>query len=362
MEFCDGGDLFQKITAHRKKEKLMDEREIWNIFIQAVRGLKELHDRKIFHRDMKSANIFLTQAGTVKIGDLNVSKIAKKGLLYTQTGTPYYASPEVWKDKPYDSKSDVWSLGCILYEMAGLKPPFRADTMEGLYKKVIKGDFERIPSCYSQDLSTIISLMLQVKPSQRISCDAILGLPFIQKRFSEQFLVEVDDADYNFEMLNTIKVPQNMLFLSDKLPRPNYEPMRVRKSKLPLAHTSVELASLRNTNIFLSLNMSTQLQKLGGDPKNNSVSKKRKVKLPTLSNADLLTKKPSEKENSNANNVIKKLQNRELKKKVEFLLASKPLHELNSELMKINSLSLNKVASHVPVKKIPKHVKLAPIK
>ena len=71
----------------------------------------------------------------MKIGDLNVSKIAKKGLLYTQTGTPYYASPEVWKNKPYDSKSDIWSMGCILYEMAQLKPPFRAENMDSLFKK-----------------------------------------------------------------------------------------------------------------------------------------------------------------------------------------------------------------------------------
>ena len=67
-----------------------------------TRGLKALHQLKIFHRDMKSANVFLSKDGTVKLGDLNVSKVAKKGLLYTQTGTPYYASPEVWKDQPYD--------------------------------------------------------------------------------------------------------------------------------------------------------------------------------------------------------------------------------------------------------------------
>ena len=78
------------------------------------------------HRDLKSANVFLYQDLTAKLGDLNVSKIAKMGLNYTQTGTPYYASPEVWKEQPYDLKSDVWSLGCVIYEMLTLKPPFRA--------------------------------------------------------------------------------------------------------------------------------------------------------------------------------------------------------------------------------------------
>ncbi len=95
---------------------------------------------------------------------MNVSKVAKKGLLYTQTGTPYYASPEVWKDQPYDYKSDMWSLGCVLYEMATLKPPFRAENMEGLYKKVTRGIYTRIPAEYSQDLSSVIRILLQTNP------------------------------------------------------------------------------------------------------------------------------------------------------------------------------------------------------
>lgn len=81
---------------------------------------------------IQSANVFLSKNGISKLGDMNVSKIAKNGLLYTQTGTPYYASPQVWKDKPYDSKSDIWSLGCVIYEMATLKPPFTDTSMQGL--------------------------------------------------------------------------------------------------------------------------------------------------------------------------------------------------------------------------------------
>ena len=92
----------------------------------------------------KSANVFLFANGTVKLGDMNVSKVAKKGFLHTQTGTPYYASPEVWKDQPYDTKSDIWSLGCVLYEMITFKPPFQAEDMKGLFKKVVKGNFNKI--------------------------------------------------------------------------------------------------------------------------------------------------------------------------------------------------------------------------
>jgi NIMA (never in mitosis gene a)-related kinase len=82
-----------------------------------------LHDLKIVHRDIKCANLFLTKEGILKLGDLNVSKVAK-GMLSTQTGTPYYASPEVWQDRPYDLKSDIWSVGCVLFEMCTLQPPF----------------------------------------------------------------------------------------------------------------------------------------------------------------------------------------------------------------------------------------------
>ena len=93
MEFADDGDLYQKIVDHKKSKTLFEENQIWNVFIQVLLGLKSLHAHNILHRDLKSANIFLNKNGEAKLGDLNVSKVAKNGLLYTQTGTPYYASP-----------------------------------------------------------------------------------------------------------------------------------------------------------------------------------------------------------------------------------------------------------------------------
>ena len=72
-----------------------------------------------------------------KVGDMNVSKVVKQNkFLSTQTGTPFYASPEVWNDQPYDQKSDIWSLGCMIYELCALKPPFKAKNMSILYNKV----------------------------------------------------------------------------------------------------------------------------------------------------------------------------------------------------------------------------------
>ena len=146
MEYADNGDLFQKISKHQKEQTYFKEDDVWRIFIQVVKGLKALHDVDIFHRDLKSANVFLNKDGSAKLGDMNVSKVAKKGLLYTQTGTPYYASPEVWQDKPYDHKSDIWSLGCVLYEMCALNPPFRANDMNALFRKVCEGRLPPLPS------------------------------------------------------------------------------------------------------------------------------------------------------------------------------------------------------------------------
>jgi len=170
MEFAEGGDLMGKINTHIKNKTNFPEEELWKMFIQMVNGLKALHDLKILHRDMKCANIFLGKNGQVKLGDLNVSKIAKKGLLYTQTGTPYYASPEVWKDKPYDAKSDIWSLGCVLYEAAALHPPFRATDMKGLFQKVTQGKYPDIPKMYSADMVSLVKSLLQQNPTSRPSC------------------------------------------------------------------------------------------------------------------------------------------------------------------------------------------------
>ena len=130
MQYADKGDLYQKIVHLKKIGCLIDEIDAWKIIIQMTWGLKRLYALKILHRDLKSANIFLFSDGTAKIGDLNVSKVARKGLGYTQTGTPYYASQEVWDEKPYDNKSDIWSLVCVTYEMLTLHSPFRAKDME----------------------------------------------------------------------------------------------------------------------------------------------------------------------------------------------------------------------------------------
>ena len=237
MEYADKGDLFQLITERKKTKNYFTEQEVWKVFIQLLNGLKALHDFKILHRDIKSANVFLFQGGTCKLGDLNVSKVARKGLSYTQTGTPYYASPEVWDEKSYDSRSDIWSLGCVIYEMITFRPPFQAQSMEELYKKIMRGVYPKIPSRYSEDLSDAIKLMIQVEVGARPSCEELLKMPMIYKRI--EFFNENKDLDLSvdqnnplnkYELLKTILVPNRMENLSKNLPKPNYNTEANNKS------------------------------------------------------------------------------------------------------------------------------------
>jgi NIMA (never in mitosis gene a)-related kinase len=152
MELASGGDLDAKISQAKKLKSFVKEDKIWHIIRHLINGLCYLHEQKVVHRDIKCANVFVSNDGGVKLGDLNVSKIAKHGNMRTQTGTPYYCPPEVWNDKPYNSKCDIWSLGCVIYELVALKPPFTAKNMQELFSKVQKGVYPEIPKHFSNDL------------------------------------------------------------------------------------------------------------------------------------------------------------------------------------------------------------------
>lgn len=179
-EYANGGDLQQRIKGLREQNQMFTEEVIIRILTQILLAIQALHSLRIMHRDLKSPNIFLTDDNIVKVGDLNVSKIARvDGLNYTQAGTPYYASPEVWHDQPYDFKSDVWSMGCIAYEMAALQLPFQAKDMAGLFDVVCKGEYRPIPKQYSKNLQRLIKVMLRVDSKKRASVNDLLGLPVI---------------------------------------------------------------------------------------------------------------------------------------------------------------------------------------
>lgn len=122
----------------------------------------------------------------------------------------------MWRDEPYDIKSDIWSLGCVLYEMITLKPPFTADDMQGLFKRVCKGHFPRIPKQYSHDLWQTVKALLQVNPTNRPNTDQIIQMPPFAKKMAKLF-PETDPFDQSI-LLKTIKFPKNLMYLSDRLP------------------------------------------------------------------------------------------------------------------------------------------------
>ena len=187
MDYADGGDMYGKIANQKKIGKGFSESSILDWFVQICLAIKHMHDRKILHRDLKTQNVFLTSKGEVKIGDFGISRVLQHTYDCAQTaiGTPYYLSPEICQEKPYNQKSDIWSLGCILYEIVTLKHAFDASSMKGLVVKILRGTYPSIPSCYSQNLRELIDEMLEKDPKKRPSIKKILEKDFLSSRISQ---------------------------------------------------------------------------------------------------------------------------------------------------------------------------------
>lgn len=175
MEFCSGGDLLQRIQ--QQKNELFSENMILKWFAQMCLATKYIHDKRVLHRDLKSKNIFLTDEGIVKVGDFGSACTLNSAKAYAQTyvGTPYYVSPEIWDNKPYNNKSDVWSLGCVLYELCTLQHPFQAQSWKSLILKVCRGAYAPLPSQFPYELHYLIKQMFKINPRDRPSVHTILN-------------------------------------------------------------------------------------------------------------------------------------------------------------------------------------------
>lgn len=184
MEYADNGDLFGQIQnangQHFKEDQILD----W--FVQICLALKHIHDRKILHRDIKCQNVFLTKNGVVKMGDFGIAKVLDHTTQLSKTaiGTPYYLSPEICQGKNYNQKSDIWSLGCVLYEICTLQHAFDSNCMNGLIMKILRSKHSPIPSFYSPDLRNLVDVLLQKDPKKRPRIHQILNYDFIRKRIS----------------------------------------------------------------------------------------------------------------------------------------------------------------------------------
>ena len=229
MEFVSGGDLSYLIEKKRKNRKYIKEDKIWNFLCQILIGLDILHDTKVMHRDIKPANLFITKdLEVIKLGDLNVAKIAKNDLAKTQIGTPYYLAPEIWKNETYDYRCDIFSLGCVIYELTSLRLPFEGRNMQEIFRSICNKKPSTLPYSYSKNLKNLIERMLIKNPRSRPTVKELMKLPeikfqMIKNGFKSDFQIKT--------IMKTIIVPKNLGLLKKKLPKKKYRrPSSVKKN------------------------------------------------------------------------------------------------------------------------------------
>nr|XP_058903296.1 serine/threonine-protein kinase Nek8 isoform X5 [Kogia breviceps] len=177
MEYAPGGTLAEFIQ--KRCNSLLEEETILHFFVQILLALHHVHTHLILHRDLKTQNILLDKHRmVVKIGDFGISKIlSSKSKAYTVVGTPCYISPELCEGKPYNQKSDIWALGCVLYELASLKRAFEAANLPALVLKIMSGTFAPISDRYSPELRQLVLSLLSLEPAQRPPLSHIMAQP-----------------------------------------------------------------------------------------------------------------------------------------------------------------------------------------
>ena len=187
IDYAEGGDIATRIRMAKSKGYKFPEVQIWKWFMQICIALSYIHENKIIHRDLKTQNIFLTKNGDIKIGDFGICRVLSKSdeLASTSVGTPYYIAPEVCRGEPYNYKADVWSLGCIIYELCGLKRPFEGDSIATVLNGILNKTPDSLPDGYSELLITLIFSMLDKDHTTRPTIAQIIASANVHS-FSER--------------------------------------------------------------------------------------------------------------------------------------------------------------------------------
>lgn len=220
MEFADGGDLSSRIKKNYGVN--FRETQILDWFIQIVLSLNYVHQRKILHRDVKTQNVFLTSDGQVKLGDFGIARTLSSTYDQAKTfvGTPYYLSPELILERPYDHRSDVWAIGVVLYELLTLRHPFNASDMKGLMQRILKVQYDPIPTMYSAEIRNLVPKLLVKDPARRIRLSEILELPIVSRRLVEWLSGDAVPKKYVDTLVAQNLLPESVIALSKGLEPP----------------------------------------------------------------------------------------------------------------------------------------------
>lgn len=181
VEWAEKGDLKNYIREVKEKDSFIPELKVWQYTLQIALALQHMKEKRIMHRDLKPANIFIDAADNLKLGDLGLGRDFSSQTLeaFSRVGTPLFMSPEVLQGSGYDFQCDVWSLGCIAYELCALRSPFKVEhqkmSLYDLFNKIIKADYAPLSSSrYSAELLYIIDQMLVVNPEERAQIDNVV--------------------------------------------------------------------------------------------------------------------------------------------------------------------------------------------
>ena len=235
MEYCESGDLNDFIENQKKTKVLLKEEVIWKFFIKITLGLADIHKLKILHRDLKSLNIFLKQEKDVRVGDLGVAKVLNQTFFAkTFIGTPYYLSPEICEDKPYNDKSDVWALGCILYELCTYQHPFTARSQGGLILKILNENPKPINDCYSKELKHLIKVIFDKDYQKRPSCLDILKMNYVIEKAKNFGIYE--DIKSSFPEIENSSSNDKVVI------------NKVKSNKIVVHHKPIIITNIKNNN------------------------------------------------------------------------------------------------------------------